>query len=64
MPADALAPKVASASAGMVLAAEDWQHILLFQDKFHALGWNQIQDMIQNVNISFTIFKIILHVKS
>ena len=31
MPANALAPKVASASAGMVLAGQDRQHVLLFQ---------------------------------
>ena len=31
MPADALAPKVASASAGMVLAVYDRQHVLLPQ---------------------------------
>ena len=28
-PVDALAPKVARASAGMVLAVEDWQHVML-----------------------------------
>ena len=31
MPADALAPKVASASAGMLLAVYDRQHVCLFQ---------------------------------
>ena len=31
MPADALAPNVARASAGMVLAVMDKQHVLLFQ---------------------------------
>ena len=31
MPADALAPKVASASTGMVLAVYDKQHVLLLQ---------------------------------
>ena len=31
LPADALAPKVAKASAGMVLAVQDRQHVLLFQ---------------------------------
>ena len=31
MPADALAPKVASASAGMVLAVLDRPHVLVFQ---------------------------------
>ena len=30
MPADALAPKVARASAGMVMAVLDRQHLLLF----------------------------------
>ena len=31
MSADALAPEVARASAGMVLAVEDRQYVLLFQ---------------------------------
>ena len=31
MSADALAPKVARASAGMVLAVQDWQHVFWFQ---------------------------------
>ena len=31
IPADALAPKVIRASAGMVLAVQDRQHILLLQ---------------------------------
>ena len=31
MLADALAPKVTRVSAGMVLAVEDRQHVLLFQ---------------------------------
>ena len=48
MPADELAPEVASASAGMVLA-------LLFQTEFQLLGSRPIQDTIQNVNISFII---------
>ena len=38
MPADALAPSVARASAGMVLAAKDRQHVLMFQSKFHYMG--------------------------
>ena len=53
MTADALAPKVASASAGMVLAVLYSQHVLLFQSKFYVLRSSQIQDTIQNVNISF-----------
>ena len=57
MPADALAPKVARASADMVLAVQDRQHVLVFQSSFHLLGSSQSQDMIQNVNISFMIFK-------
>ena len=35
MPADAMAPNVASASEGMVLSVEDREHILLFQSKLH-----------------------------
>ena len=57
MPADALAPEVASASAGMVLAVYDRQHVLLFQNWFHLLGPGQIQDTIQNVNASYIILK-------
>ena len=63
MPADALTPEVASASAGMVLAVYDNQQLLLFQS-WYLLGSSQIQDTIQNVNIYFIIFKIIQHVKS
>ena len=36
-PADALAPKVARASAGMVLAVKDRYHVSLFQTSFHLL---------------------------
>ena len=61
MPADALAPKVAKASAGMVLAVYR-QHVFLFQSQFHLLESSQIQDTIKNVNISFVIFKTIQHV--
>ena len=64
MPADAGAPKAARASAGTVLGAYDRQHVLLFQSPFHLLWSNQIQDMVQNVNMSFIIFKTIWHVKS
>ena len=45
MPADALATKVASASAGMVLSVLNGQH-MLFQSSFHLLGSSQIQDTI------------------
>ena len=64
MPADALAPEVARASAGMILAVQDRQHVFLFQSKFHLLGSSQFQDTIQNVNISFMIFKIIQNIES
>ena len=36
----------------------------LFQSQFHLHGSSQIQDMIQNVDISFVIFKTIQRVKS
>ena len=52
MPADALAPKVARASAGMVLAVKDRTCIVV--PDFISFTWvKPIQDMIQNVNISF-----------
>ena len=63
MPADALAPNIANASADMVLAASDKQQVLLLQSLFHLLGSNQIKDKIQ-MWISFMIFKTIQHVKS
>ena len=62
-PADALAPKVARASAGMVLALKDRQYILLLQSQFHLLGSSQIQDINENGNISIVIFKAIQRVK-
>ena len=58
MPADALAPKVARPSAGMVLAVYD-KYVALFQIYLHLIGPFQIQDTIQNVNISFVIFQTI-----
>ena len=65
MSADAPAPEDVRASAGMVLDVQERQDILLCgQNLFHLLGSSQIQDMIQNVNISFVIFKPIQHVKS
>ena len=64
MPADALAPKVARASAGMVLAVWNRWRVLLFQSQFHWLQSIQIHDTFQNVNITFLIFKSIQHVKS
>ena len=63
MPADALAPKVARASAGMALAVWDRQHVLLFQSESHLLGSSQIQHTVQDMNISCMIFKTTLHVK-
>ena len=56
MPAATLVPKVTSASASMVLAVLDKQSVLLFQSQIQLLGLSQIQDTIQNVNISFIIF--------
>ena len=56
MPADALAPKVARASAGMVLLVYDRQHVGLRHCEFGLFLLNKIQDMIQNVNTSLTIF--------
>ena len=60
---DALAPKVARTSPGMVLAVRDKQHTL-FQSHFYLLELYQIQDTIENENIYFVIFKPIQHVKS
>ena len=57
MPADALAPKISSTSADMVLALTKRQHVVLFQSYFHLLESSQIQDTIQNENISFVISK-------
>ena len=61
MSADALAPKVASASADMVLAVWDRQHVLLFHIQFHLIKSSKIQDTTQNVNISFRIYTKIQH---
>ena len=63
MPADALAPKVVSGSAGTVLAVWDRQHVLLFQSKFHSLGSSQIHGRIRILSVSFIIFKTTQHVK-
>ena len=62
MPADVLAPQVSSVSAGMVLTVYDRQHVELPHCEFGLLLLNNIQDMIQNVNTSFIIFKLIQHV--
>ena len=51
MPADALTPKVARASADILLAVHGRQHALLFENWFHRRGWSQIQGTIQNVYI-------------
>ena len=51
MPADALAPKVARTSAGMVLAMWGRQYVWLFHSWFYLLGSSQIQDTIQSVKI-------------
>ena len=48
----------------MVLAVWNGQHVLLSQSSFHLLGSCQIQDTIQNMNISFIISKTIQHVNS
>ena len=58
-PADALAPKVASASAGMVLTVKDIQHVELLHCEFGLVLLNNIQDSTRNVNTSFGIFKTI-----
>ena len=55
MPADALAPKVAYASAGMALVAKDWKHIFLFQRQFQPFESSQIQNTTQNVNIFYNL---------
>ena len=57
MPADVLAPKVAKASAGMVLSVHDRQHVGLLHYEYGLLLLNKIQDRIQNVNKSLIIFK-------
>ena len=59
MTPDALGPKVATASSGMVWVVWDRQYVWMFQTSFHWLGSNQIQNMIQNGNITFIIFKAI-----
>ena len=64
MPADALAPKVARASVGMVLSEYDRQHVELLHCEFGLLLLNKLQDMIRNVNISIVNFKTIQHLKS
>ena len=62
MPADALAPKVARISAGMVLLVYEREHLRLLHRIFGLLLLNKIQDMVQNMNISSIIFKTIQHV--
>ena len=57
MPADALAPKVTSASAGMLLAMWAKERVMLFQSQFHLLGSSQNQGTIQNVNLSEILLK-------
>ena len=61
MPADALAPKVASASAGIVLTVLD---SIVIPELISSTCLSQIHDTIQNVNISFIIFKTIQLAKS
>ena len=41
-----------------------WWHVLLFQSSFHVFGSSQIQDTIQNGNMSFVISKTIYYVQS
>ena len=67
MSADALAPEVARASADMLLAEWDKQHII-FVPQFIPSTWvkpnnNEIQDMIQNVIIFYKIFKTTWHIR-
>ena len=64
MPADALAPYIARASAGMVLTELDRQQVGLLHCEFDLFLLNEIQDIVWNVNASFKIFKTIQHVKS
>ena len=49
---------------GMVLTEKDRQHVGLLHCEFSLLLLNKIQDMIQNENTSFIVFKTIQHVKS
>ena len=64
MSADALAATVASASEGIVLAVQARQHALLSPTEFHLCGPSEIDVTIQNVNVSYIIFKTTHHVKS
>ena len=64
MPADALAPYVTRASAGMVLTVYDRQHVGLLHCESGLLLLNKIPDMKGNMNTSSMIFKTIQHVKS
>ena len=59
MPAGALAPKVANASAGMVLAVEDRQHVLLSCNESYLIHVTS-----QKVNMSLLIFQTIHYAKS
>ena len=64
MPADALAPKDASASAGMVLAVKDRQHVLLFQSKvstlFQKSNWMSFQGLIKDKTTSLKYYWIFI----
>ena len=64
MPVDALAPKVASASASLLLAVQNRQYVGLFLCEYGYLLLNKIQDMIWNVSTYLMNFKTIPHVKS
>ena len=64
MPPDAMAPGVARAWAGMVLAVWDRHNVLLFQSQCHLFGSSQILDAFQNVDMYFMIFKTIQYIKS
>ena len=57
---DALAHAVARPSAGTVL---DRQLVAMLHSEFYLLLFNQIQEIIQNVDTCFTIVKTIQHDK-
>ena len=64
MPADALAPK-SHQSISRYGIGYDGQRTCIVAPELISSTWiNQVQDKIQNVNITFIIFKTIQHVKS
>ena len=64
MPADALAPKVVSVSAGMVFIGCVGQRCIVVPELNSSTWVKQNHGMLQNVNISFVIFNTVQHVKS